>query len=81
MEKVITIKDTAGLHAQLATKLVQISNKFDVVVRLEYENITVDAKSILGLMSLAVPSGKNIRFIADGEDAQEAINEIQNLLE
>lgn len=81
MEKVITIKDTAGLHAQLATKLVQISNKYDVEVRLEYENISVDAKSILGLMSLAVPNGKNVKFIAEGKDAEKAINEIQNLLE
>jgi phosphocarrier protein HPr len=81
MEKVITIKDTEGLHAQLATKLVQISNKYDVEVRLEYANITVDAKSILGLMSLAVPSGKNVKFIAEGKDAENAINEIQKLLE
>ncbi len=81
MEKVITIRDTAGLHAQLATKLVQISNKYDVEVRLEYDNITVDAKSILGLMSLAVPRGKNIKFIAEGADSEIAIKEIQNLLE
>ncbi len=81
MEKIITITDTAGLHAQLATKLVQISNKYDVDVRLEYENITVDAKSILGLMSLAVPNGKNVKFIAEGKDAEKAINEIQKLLE
>ncbi len=81
MEKEFTIKDTSGLHAKLATKLVQISNKFNVDVRLEYDNVTVDAKSILGLMSLAVPSGKNVKFIAEGEDAEKAIKEIQNLLE
>jgi phosphocarrier protein HPr len=81
MEKVITITDTAGLHAKLATKLVQISNKYDVEVHLAYENIIVDAKSILGLMSLAVPQGRNVKFIANGKDAEKAIKEIQKLLE
>lgn len=80
MDKKITIKSTHGLHAQLANKLVQVSNKYDVDVRLEYENVIIDAKSILGLMSLAVPHGENVLLIAEGNDADIAINEIENIL-
>lgn len=80
MEKTITIKSTEGLHAQLAYKLVQISNRYDVDVHLAYEHVTIDAKSILGLMSLAVPYGKNVKVVADGEDADKAIQEIEKLL-
>ncbi|XFA99720.1 HPr family phosphocarrier protein [Candidatus Izemoplasma sp. B36] len=80
MEKTITIKSTEGLHAQLANKLVYISTRYDVEVRLEYKNVTVDAKSILSLMSLAVPKGRNVKLIAEGKDAQKAIEEIEKLI-
>ncbi len=80
MDKTITIKSTEGLHAILANKLVQVSNKFDVEVRLEYGNVSIDAKSILGLMSLAVPHGENVKVIAEGEDADIAIQEIEKIL-
>ncbi|XMB71942.1 HPr family phosphocarrier protein [Mycoplasmatota bacterium WC30] len=80
MEKTITINNTEGLHAQLANKLVQVSNKFDVDVRLEYENVTIDARSILGLMSLAVPKGKNVKVVAEGDDALIAIAEVEKIL-
>lgn len=80
MEKVIMLKDTVGLHAALASKVVQTASKFDVDIRLEYKDKTVDAKSILGLISLAIPSGKNIKIIADGDQAEKAINEIEKLI-
>jgi phosphocarrier protein len=80
MEKVITIKSTKGLHAQLANKLVQVSNKYDVEVHLQYENVKIDAKSILGLMSLAVPNGENVMVVANGKDSEKAILEIEKLL-
>ncbi|MBN2541024.1 MAG: HPr family phosphocarrier protein [Bacilli bacterium] len=80
MEQTITIKSTEGLHALLANKLVQVSNRYDVDVRLEYGNVNIDAKSILGLMSLAVPHGQNVRVIAEGEDADIAIQEIEKIL-
>ena len=80
MEQFITIKDTQGLHALLANKLVQVSNKYDVDLQLAYEHVVIDAKSILGLMSLAVPHGENVKLIAQGEDALIAIQEIEKLL-
>ncbi len=81
MKKQIVINSTIGLHAQLAAKLVDITSNYHSAVRIEYADQTVDAKSVLGLMSLAVPSGENINVIAEGDDAEEAIFEIEKLLE
>ncbi|MBI9009122.1 MAG: HPr family phosphocarrier protein [Tenericutes bacterium] len=80
MEKIITIESTKGLHAQLANKLVQVSNKYDVEIYLQYDNVRIDAKSILGLMSLAVPNGENVKVVANGADSLKAIQEIEKLL-
>lgn len=80
MEKTITIKSTAGLHAELAAKIVQAASRFDVDIRMVYAHVTIDAKSILGLMSLAVPRGENVKLIAIGDRAAEAVAEIEKIL-
>lgn len=80
MEKEIVIKSTVGLHASLAAKLVQVASKYDADVKLVYNDKVVDVKSILGLMSLAVPSGENVLLSAKGKDAAEAVKEIENIL-
>ncbi|HOP57220.1 MAG TPA: HPr family phosphocarrier protein, partial [Bacillota bacterium] len=80
MEKTITIKNTAGLHAELAAKIVQAASKYNVDIRMEYEHVTINAKSILGLMSLAVPQGKNVKLVAEGDNAEKAIADIEKLL-
>ncbi|MDD4354669.1 MAG: HPr family phosphocarrier protein [Candidatus Izemoplasmatales bacterium] len=80
MEKTILIKSTAGLHAELAAKIVQSASKYDVDIKLIYEHVTIDAKSILGLMSLAVPQGKNVKLVATGDNADKAISEIEKIL-
>ena len=80
MEKTIVVKSTAGLHARLAAKIVQVASKYDVDVRLVYSDKTIDAKSILGLMSLAVPQGENVTLIAIGANAKEAIADIEKVL-
>jgi phosphocarrier protein len=80
MKSEVMINSTAGLHASLASKIVQLSSKYDADVRIEYTDKIVDAKSILGLMSLAVPKGENVKCIAEGPDAEEALNEIKKIL-
>lgn len=80
MERVIEIKSTVGLHASLAAKLVQTASKYDVDVKLHYKNQVVDAKSILGLMSLAIPSGENVKLVAVGPDTEKALKSIEKLL-
>lgn len=81
MEKKILVKSTVGLHARLAAKVVQTASQFDVDIELHYNDKVVDVKSILGLMSLAIPSGENVTVIANGADAEVAINEIAKILE
>lgn len=80
MEEEIIIKSTVGLHAKIASKIVQIASKYTVDLKLFYKDQTVDAKSILGLMSLAIPSGENIRLVAIGEHAEQAIKDITKIL-
>lgn len=81
MEKRIVVKNTAGLHASLAAKLVQAASKYDVDITLHYKDEVIDLKSILGLMSLAVPSGRDVVVVAEGDQAEAAINEIASILE
>ena len=80
MEKKIVIKSTVGLHASLAAKVVQSASKFDVDIKLHYKDKIVDVKSILGLMSLAIPSGENVVLVASGDQALTAIEEIEKIL-
>ncbi len=81
MEKTLTIKSTAGLHAELAARIVQTASRFDVDIKLVYEHVTIDARSILGLMSLAVPEGKNVKLVAAGKHAEAALASITTILE
>ena len=80
MEKKIMIKSTVGLHASLAAKVVQTATKYDVDIKLLYKDKIVDVKSILGLISLAIPSGEDVVLIAKGKDSEEAITEIEKIL-
>ena len=74
------LKSTAGLHAQLASKIVMLSANYDCEVSIVYANKVVDAKSILGLMSLAVPKGENVTVVAEGVDAEKALNELKKII-
>lgn len=80
MEKKLLIKSTAGLHASLASKVVQLSTKYDCEVKLLYKDRIVDAKSILGLMSLAIPQGENITLRATGKDAEKVLEDVTKIL-
>lgn len=81
MEKTFTIIDEAGIHARPASILVQAVSKFSADVNLEYKGKTVNLKSILGIMSLGIPSGAEIKVTASGEDENEAIQKVTEVLE
>ncbi len=81
MEKNIVVKSTVGLHASLAAKVVQTASKYAVDINLYYHDKVVDIKSILGLMSLAIPSGENVKIVATGNQAEAAIEDIAAILE
>ncbi|MFA7055227.1 MAG: HPr family phosphocarrier protein [Acholeplasmataceae bacterium] len=80
MEKEIMIKSTTGLHAALAAKVVQTASKYTVEIELHYKDKVVDLKSILALMSLAIPHGENVRIVARGTRAAEAIKDVSSIL-
>ena len=81
MQKSIVVKSTVGLHASLAAKVVQAASKYAVEINLIYKDKTIDVKSILGLMSLAIPSGENVIIEANGDQAEAAIADIASILE
>lgn len=80
MKKEILIQSTSGIHAALASKVVQLSHQYDAEVKLHYKDKVIDIASILGLMSLAVPEGENITLVADGKDAENVILGIEQIV-
>ncbi len=80
MQKSIVVKSTVGLHASLAAKVVQAASRYAVDINLIYKDKTIDVKSILGLMSLAIPSGENVIIEANGNQAEAAIADIEEVL-
>ncbi len=81
IEKVITIKNPQGLHARPAAVLVQIANKYGVDVKLERNGMVVDGKSIMGILMLEAGKGTRVRVIVEGDLAEEAMKEIEEILE
>ncbi len=81
MQRQVVVKSTVGLHASLAAEIVKAASKYSVDVKVQYKDKTIDVKSILGLMSLAVPSGENLVIEATGDQAEAAIADIASILE
>ncbi|SDY16247.1 MULTISPECIES: phosphocarrier protein HPr [Salimicrobium] len=65
-----------GVHARPATSLVQVAGKYESDINLEYNGKSVNMKSIMGVMSLGIPSGSDITFSAEGSDEKEAVEAI-----
>ena len=80
VEKIVIIKNKQGLHARPAALFVQIANKFDSDVMVSKGKTKVNGKSIMGIMMLEAGSGSKVTIITKGEDAQKAIEELENLL-
>ncbi|MDK2907036.1 HPr kinase [Petrotoga mexicana DSM 14811] len=79
-EKKVVIKNKIGLHARPAAQLVQKASKFKSNIEISFNGKKVSAKSIIGVMSLGVTQGNEIILRADGEDAEEAIKEIEKFI-
>ena len=76
----VTIVNEVGLHARPATFFIQKANTFKSSIWIEKEDRRVNAKSLLGVLSMAVVKGSELTLIADGDDENEAINELENLI-
>ena len=81
IEKKITIKNSQGLHARPAALLVQIANKYGVSVTLKKGDTVVDGRSIMGILMLEATKGTDVVVIIEGDGAEDAFNEIKELLE
>ena len=80
MEKTVDIVNKLGLHARAAAKLVTLASKFESDVRVRKEGREVSGKSIMGVMMLAAAKGSQVTLIAEGEDAQQALEELAALV-
>ena len=81
IEKQVEVKLRTGLQARQAALFVQEANSFKADVFLQKEEKKVNAKSIMGIMSLAVAKGTRVTLIADGHDEENAINSLEKLIE
>ncbi|MES2198828.1 MAG: HPr family phosphocarrier protein [Chlamydiota bacterium] len=70
------VMNEKGLHTRPSTELVKCASSFRSQVNLVYQNFTVNAKSILGILMLAASRGSKIKIEAEGDDAELAISQI-----
>ena len=78
--KETTVNNQVGLHARPATFFIQKANEFKSSIWVEKEERRVNAKSLLGVLSLGIVQGTVIQLIADGPDAEEAVEALAELL-
>jgi phosphocarrier protein len=81
VKKEMVVANKLGIHARPAAMFVRTANQFDCEVFVEKDGETVNGKSIMGLMMLAAGPGCKIRIQADGQDAVQAVHEIEALLQ
>ena len=74
------VNNQVGLHARPATFVIQKANEFKSSIWVEREERKVNAKSLLGVLSLGIVKGTAINLIADGSDEKEAIDALVNLI-
>jgi phosphocarrier protein NPr len=77
----IIIQNKLGLHLRAAAELVKVANKFKSQITAGRGIQNVNAKSLLGLMTLAASRGAELEFTAEGEDAKEALAALRHLVE
>lgn len=76
----VVVRLKTGLHARPAALFVQEANKYSSEIFVEKEDKKVNAKSIMGIMSLAISSGTEINISAEGSDAEQAIAALVHLV-
>ncbi|MBQ9141069.1 MAG: HPr family phosphocarrier protein [Lachnospiraceae bacterium] len=79
-KKAVEIKLQNGLEARPIAMLVQVASKYDSSIYLESAGKKVNAKSIMGMMSLGLDAGETVTVTADGNDEAAAVNEIEQYL-
>ena len=77
----VTVQNNVGLHARPATYFIQKTNSYSCSIWVECDGGMVNAKSLLGVLSLGINQGAEIKIIADGEDENEAVEGLAALIE
>ena len=80
IKKSVTINLENGLEARPVAMLVQVASKYDSIVYLESADRKVNAKSIMGMMSLGLDSGETVTVMAEGADEEAAVADIEKYL-
>lgn len=78
--KEVEVQNQVGLHARPATFFIQKANEYKSSIWVEKDERKVNAKSLLGVLSLGITKGTSITIIADGSDEEEAVTTLVNLV-
>ena len=78
--KEITVSNKLGIHARPAAQFVKMASEFKAEIRVAKDGEEVDGKSIMGLMMLAAGHGSVLKMIAEGPDADEALQSLEDLV-
>ncbi|NTV99389.1 MAG: HPr family phosphocarrier protein [Chlorobiaceae bacterium] len=77
----VVIRNQAGLHTRPAAAVVKLASRFKSDFFIEMQGVEINAKSIIGVMSLAAPKGTRLTLKLQGEDAQEAAKQLVEFFE
>lgn len=80
ISKEVTVNNQVGLHARPATFFIQKANEYKSTVWIEKNERKVNAKSLLGVLSLGITKGMAINIVADGADEGEAVNALAEMV-
>jgi phosphocarrier protein len=81
ISKEVVVRCESGLHNRQATYFVQKANEFNCNIWLESGSRRMNAKSLLGIMSFGIVTGTTVSLIAEGDDAQQAVDALETLLQ
>ena len=81
LQRKVTIINRLGLHARAAAKFVKLANRFKASVKIEKDGVSIDGKSILGILTLAAVQGTEITLKISGEDEIQAMKAMISLID
>ncbi|MBI4386807.1 MAG: HPr family phosphocarrier protein [Elusimicrobia bacterium] len=79
LKKILKVNNRLGLHARPAALFVQTASRFKCIVKVAKDDVEVNGKSMMGLMMLAAEQGSALTITLDGDDATEALREIEDV--
>ncbi|HAO97037.1 MAG: phosphocarrier protein HPr [Roseibacillus sp.] len=80
VSKEVTVSNKLGIHARPAAQFVKTASQFEAEIRVEKDGEEINGKSIMGLMMLAAGHGSVLKLIAEGPDADEALQSLEDLV-